>query len=723
VALFPAGLSRTRGGVAVAWVLFLGILGSAQAETGPGVSAAPIPADPPVATLTASRPEASPGSAPPAAEASPFWPDVVDTVDVRARAPDRKEALLEGSGFGAYVPLGPDVAASRELGDLLDRLAGVHVHRYGGLGAFTLASVRGSTPGQVRIFLDDVPLASASDGFINLALLPVTNLDHAEVLRGPQGEALGGFPSAGSIRLFTPPVLHTPPRIAFGAGSFSTQTVRGQWGATRGPLGFLVSGQYRSSGGAFPYLDRNGTLNNPEDDRVVDRTNNAFEDGALLWKTRVAPARALEIGYTGQRTQRESGIPGTETLQTEHVRYRTERTRHQTTVSARPSLPGSWRSLGRPRVEAHLYEERIRDRYDNPEGEIGLGRASQDDRTRNRGARVSGSLPVTASGSRLHVSVDAVEERWTPRDLLRGEEGFARTRRGRTWALGGKLALLDRRLVVSPTYRWDRATDNYGGPESTARVAAASPARTYRFDGVAWGARLDLGRGLRLKGNRGRLVRLPTFPELFGRNGIQEGNPKLEPEQGIQWDAGISYRPRSWFQWETAYFESLVEKKIVLVQNSQRTVKAQNFDRAWVRGVESSLFTGFSLPARARLEVQSALTWQEARDVGRSRTYHGKRLPNLPETEWVASASVRRGPLRCGYTLSGQSLTYRDRYNSPQKKTEGYTIHEVEMECSVLANLLDIRLDVQNVGDRRVEDIDGFPLPGRTYSLETLWTY
>jgi iron complex outermembrane recepter protein len=630
---------------------------------------------------------------------------------------------------------------ARDLGDLLDRVAGVHVHRYGGFGAFSVASVRGSSAGQVLICVDGVPVSSAGEGFVNLALLPLSSLDHAEIYRGPQTQAFAGPPAAGVINLVTHPALPAPLRLSVGLGSFGAGTARGQWGGRYRLLSAFVSSEVRHSRGDFPYLNRNGTdYGNTADDRVVRRTNNDFTDAAFLIKgaVRSPHADSRGIDYTMQRSHRRSGVPGTENSQTRHVRFRSEKTRHELAMHGRPFLGlvsssegGHFVSARTIDLKGSLHSEQSLDRYENRDGEVGLGRAATEDRIWERGGQLKGSILLVPLRQKMAASLEARKERFIPRDLLRGLSGFARTRDHRTILVEDRLVLA--RLTLEGNYRWARATDNYAGPVVWGRPPAPSPPRHLSQEGPTFGIRLDAGRGVALKANRGRVTRFPSFSELFGQNGIQDGNPALRPERGIQWDAGVTLAhdpvARAWsfphslpLRLEAAYFESLIDDRISLLQNSQRTTKAQNLDRSWTRGVEASAFTTLSLPWRASLELQGDYTWQEAKDRGRSPTYRGKDLPNLPRHEEYISFLCDRGVWGLRWEVSARSAAYRDRYNSPEKRTSAYTVHDLTLSKTLKKGAWRIQAAARNVGDKRVEDIDGFPLPGRSFLTEVTWT-
>ena len=253
------------------------------------------------------------------ARAQRFWPDAVDTVQVVAQrvTPEEKMKARNPTAAVSYIPLGPEAPAGRDLGDLLDRSAGLHVHRYGGLGAFSLVGVRGSTPGQVRICLDGVPVSDAGEASVNLALLPVRFLDHAEIYRGPIAPSFGGPPAAGVIDLVTPRSPAVPLSLTVAGGSAGAREASGRWGAGKGPWNAFLSGEYRYTDGRYLYRSDNGTRFDPTDDRTLPRENNDSLDRAWLWKGSFAPkstggpdGSAVRLDYTGQFLSRENGVAG-----------------------------------------------------------------------------------------------------------------------------------------------------------------------------------------------------------------------------------------------------------------------------------------------------------------------------------------------------------------------------------------------------------------------------
>lgn len=712
----------------------------------------------------------------------PFWPDVVDTLEVASRRQRLEERLAARSGFSTVLPLGPEVAASRDLSDLLDRVAGVHIHSYGGVGDFSTASIRGSAAAHVQVLLDGVPLASARDGFSNLGLVPVALLDYAIVHQGAQTLHLAGPPAMGVVELQTPAAVATDPLLAFSHGSHGTWGARGHYGVSWKRASLFVAGQQRTTDGDFSYLNRNGTSLNAEDDHEVERQNNDHVDRAILWKNAFRPADDVTLGYTGQFSRREEGVPGTETIQTNTTRYELERTRHQVQLGWFPLVERARRFWGRARFEVTGFRDQSDDRFANPDGEVGLGRVDEEATLLHQGGHLGLEVPARFLGLAFQALHARSEETWRPHDRLRDLTEYERRRTNRTsllsatwsgfgWrgqggrarrssgrggsehggggpgsgehgsgeygagehggaqrasgvgsdehARGGEGASWAGAFGVEVGYRWDAARDNYTGPTVFGRPPEPQPTHTSRFEAPTLGVRVPLVAGLSLQANRGKYLRRPTFPELFGANGVQDGNPALVDETGLQWDLGLRFR-QSRLESNIVYFENVTNDQIVLLQNSQRTVKAHNLARTWARGVTSSGFFSLALPADLGWELEAQWTWQEAEDLGPSPTYRHKEIPYLPENETYARTSLRRGPFRAEYALRARSAVYRDRYNTEEKRAAAQTLHDLGAELDLAGRWATLRCEVQNLDDRQTHDIEGYPLPGRTVHVEVV---
>ncbi len=133
----------------------------------------------------------------------------------------------------------------------------------------------------------------------------------------------------------------------------------------------------------------------------------------------------------------------------------------------------------------------------------------------------------------------ANQEEWSPTDLLRKLTPSPQERNRRSWSLAHHLTWRAWRISLGYTGDWVTDTSSTTGPGDSGGTGGSRGETTHRFQQTTIGVRWNLSRRFSLRGNQGEFFRIPTFPELFGQNGLQEGNPNLVPETGPHWDAGF----------------------------------------------------------------------------------------------------------------------------------------------------------------------------------------
>ncbi len=94
-------------------------------------------------------------------------------------------------------------SGARTVADLLRQLPEVSVRTYGGPGSLAEASIRGSSPAQVLVLLDGVPLNNVALGQTDLTTISVDGVERIELLRGPFGAIYGSGALGGVINVVT----------------------------------------------------------------------------------------------------------------------------------------------------------------------------------------------------------------------------------------------------------------------------------------------------------------------------------------------------------------------------------------------------------------------------------------------------------------------------------------------------------------------------------------
>jgi iron complex outermembrane receptor protein len=620
-----------------------------------------------------------------------------------------KEVVVEGSrdapGAGRADPvtfatvLKPDSERHRALtlSDLLRQSVGVDVKGFGGLGGFATVSVRGSTAEQVQIFLDGVLLNRASSGSVNLADIPLGQIERIEVYRGLTPAQFGAAGPGGVVNIVTrsgASAERTTFDVSF--GSYETFEFNASHSGPHRFGDFLVSANAQRSEGNFYYLSNNGTPLNPTDDEVVRRRNNAFGSGGGLAKGTFRFGSQL-LRLTAEGMARTQGVPGIDALQTLRASFDTYRIVGKVDYEHALALP-------KTNLYVSAFSTAVRDAFRDPAGEIGLGPHSTTTAAQTPGA----TARLQAFPSAAHALSALLEVRHD--DVESTGVGVGRTTVTRAHRLSlavtaeDQISVLEGRLVLNPSARLDAVWASFSGdgPPDSQNVEGSGKI----------GLRATLVPGFFFRANAGRFFRVPTLTELFGDTGLIRGNPLLRPELGYTFDAGFTFEHRTkglvrrLFA-EAVYFESHFEDLILFSLNAQGVAIADNLSAAVVRGVE--LQTALAL--ELGLSVSAGYTFQRAESDAPDRT-QGKLLPGRPEHKLTARGSYERGSWRLFYELIAISGNFIDRFE--RVALDSRILHSAGVAWRALRPFT-VSAEIQNFTDNRAVDLYRFPLPGRSF--------
>ena len=173
------------------------------------------------------------------------------------------------------------------VADALRVLPEVLVRSTGGPGSLTTMSIRGSTSTQSLILLDGVPLNRPDQASVDLSTLPIQQVDHIEVLRGPFSAIYGSATIGGVVNIVTRsrPESSASARIGSFGETSNVLSIGGQAGATS----YLVLGIQTGSTGFAPDTDY----------------SNSTVMGKLRWET-----GGGVLTLTGDRLYHVTGSPG-----------------------------------------------------------------------------------------------------------------------------------------------------------------------------------------------------------------------------------------------------------------------------------------------------------------------------------------------------------------------------------------------------------------------------
>ncbi len=112
----------------------------------------------------------------------------------------------------------------QSLAELLQRQPGVEVTQNGGPGGTAGAYLRGANTGQTLVLIDGLRAGSASSGATSLEAIPLDQIDHIEILRGPASSLYGADAIGGVVQVFTKRTSGSTftPNFSAGFGTYNT---------------------------------------------------------------------------------------------------------------------------------------------------------------------------------------------------------------------------------------------------------------------------------------------------------------------------------------------------------------------------------------------------------------------------------------------------------------------------------------------------------------------
>lgn len=642
-------------------------------------------------------------------------PDTLALPDARSENP-----MPPPSAVAKVVITPTDV--DRQLGslaDMLQRAAGLHVVRTGGMGDYTGVSVWGSSENQVNVYVDGVLQNQANDGSMFLGDWDLSRVERVEVFKGLAPDNLAGSPMGGAINIITrsggPGAVA---RGAVGVGSFGTLRANGSAEFRKAGWHGRVEAARNQADGDFIYYDDNGTEfkpgRNPDGaERLSEgdltrkvRRNNAHGFTEIAASAGYS-AGAWDLGVQADATRLHKQIPSPDPNVDSTVRVETFRDSDR--LFARgfghwtgPRLEGSFDLSGSLQGDAYL----------DRDGVVGVG----NDDDHNSYSQLIGTV-------------------WARAGLA---EGFTLAALG-SYGISGYV-FTDRMLDIEYP-RFNRYTGEgkltpvYSRGRHTLEgiLAATVTLEEQNGEGVRafnsslvpgedwdshWSLRLGyqyrIREGMWLSAQGGSSYRIPTFLERFGDRGTIVASAGLRPEAGATGSAGLHAEGRG-LGADLQVFATEGRRLITLLQNSQHVMVYRNTDATRVFGVESRL------TAAPRPWTHTALDMTLQKAVAVSSGSGEKLVPYKP----LSQVSLRQSLMHRGWTLSATGYYQGLAYPNPSNEAslfDSYS-HNTEWQSRCDADLswrakrLLLAAGVRNLFDQRLFDYFNYPLPGRSYAF------
>ena len=628
-------------------------------------------------------------------------------------AAEEEDKLLLSPGTVTVIKPQELKGEQKNLPELLKQVPGLHVIELRGRGAYTTASVRGSTPSQVAVYVDGMLMNLGSEAAVDLSTIPVENVERIEVYRGYIPARFGGASLGGVINIITKkPDGNGEGTLLAGGGSYGRFRANAAYSTKLGNGALFVGLTRDQARGDFTYLNTRNEYD-PNDDYEVKRKNNSYQnsDALVKWQN-----ENWTIEGAWKRNDRDLPLP---VMGIESDRY-WEPTVVQVTDQWNFAATHR-RRIGELDIGVRLEYLRQEKKYDDPkdgDNQFGLpGSSYKHNRyeTDRYGVAIDGSLPAGDSHLLEFLWNWYDETLHTKGDVIKYFEGMEKhTRHAWNGQLQDTISIGAKdKFWLTPAIRWNHAdgrTEFSGGA-----------ALNYKFD-EHWSAKVTYG----------SYNRAPNMYELYGDGAFVIPSPLLDWEKGTQWDAGVTWRGdifKGRSEITLTYFGSHVENLIEYFVVNPRYARYENVGKAHIKGLELEGSIKWD-----DWEIYGSATWMDA--VNKTPgAFDGMRIPNRPEYEGFLR--VARNNLLKNKRLSAFiearyiGNNFYDR-NQEVKQDDLLTFgiglrYSIKDDLKLVAGVDDIfdkGPDVLFLAEGYGPDRTmWYPLQGRTFYASLIWTF
>lgn len=637
----------------------------------------------------------------------------------------RRKTLADQSASTSVVPLAENEGRSTTLEEVLQKETSVRVRRYGGPGSQADISIRGSNANQTNLYLDGIPLNNAVYGSGNLADFNLDGMESVEIYRSGQANALSGSAIGGSVNLI-PSLKGRGTKIGMRGGT--EKTIDGFFehnfadeteteGVSRRAL--MLSGHAGRSDQNYKFRNNNGTPVLNQMDDFDDRRSNAWFRNAGFTGYGLAGFGNTDLKIVDDFTWRNHGVPGPGSRQTE----KTERHLLRNTVG----IGQDTRGLGFDwlRLQSRAFYTYYREGFFDPRQEFANAAPNSDSVLKSYGVHVMPwfVLPGAHQVIRILLGEEREEYKREEKSSLneRVQKVPGRFRNHSTAHIEDEFSFFQKRLAIIPSIRYEEYRDRFG--ESTVKSFAEISNPVKRRISYTSGSMFtsfafyrDEQAEFRIRAGGAKEKRVPIFLELFGESGSIVGNPNLRPERADNLEAGAEADIKNRdipLTLSIVVFKKDVRDMILLVPNSQFSLRPENIDAADIRGVEMA--ARFFL--LKRLRFFGNYTYQRALNKSDVSYLRDKFLPLRPLHDLHLGLDLVFAKWEAGAEADFTGAVFRDRTNeylSYQPARWVYNAHMLFAPLGRGETEFLVGLEVKNILDERMEDVIGYPLPGRT---------
>ncbi len=607
-------------------------------------------------------------------------------------------------------------STAENAGDLIAEAAVGHVHKYSG-ALTSRIGLRGLSTDLISDLKSRVLVLINGHraGTVNLAKIPVEDVERIEIVKGPASVLYGSSAMGGVINIITREGregIHGS--IGGEAGSWDYWKTKADLNGKKGPVDFYLAAS-RSASGDYEAKDEGEIQNTAYNDETVSVRlgyglfdNHRISIGLQHWK-------GWDIGSPGSTYSPDPDNYSDKERDGYDVEY----------------------GMGTFNAGYYLIKDR-----DESHGGMTSGPGNSDIsmiKKDTQGASLQKAFPIGDHRIIIGGQWDRVEAE-SSRNT--GAPYYPNSRYDSYGAFTeGRLSLFNEKLLLSAGLRYDYFENRI---LSTPGIPSVKP-RKEELDHLTGrgGIVYKITDSLNLKGNIGTAFRAPAPDELaidytssYTYKGTTYtthylGNPDLKPEKSTSYDAGIDYS-RDLLKSGLTFFQTEFKDKILSYYDPSLSAQTfKNVDGATIQGIEANisydagLASGLNLSVEPFANVTYHTRYSSEDELEISK--YGKTLLYTPR--WTGTFGIRAGQekwdarLIANYTGDEKVQDWAPPSNGKKVVEKGdFTVVSLKGSYRPVKNL-EVTASVENLCDEAYEYVQYYPMPRRMFVAGMKWLF
>lgn len=630
-------------------------------------------------------------------------------------------AYMETPRYKILLRKDIEALQAADVGEILQKLEGVSLKSYGGLGGLKTIAVRSLGGQHSAITVDGFSIQNHQTGQVNLAQIQTNNLNF--VVLGV-GEASGFLNpvsaqiSGNNIALETFEMTFMNPsdsiqlRSNVSVGSFGQ--INGYGSAkVRVKKGFIAGfGNYRLANGKYSYSVQNGDSTN-----LLKRTNNDYQDQYFGAALGYEFKHNLRFRLNYKQAKIEQGLPGAVIFYNNSADERLSTSDKLLSTDLR--FDSGRNMYFRLYASANMNEMRYLDpTYFNSAGKLDVNYTN-----RALNAGLGWAWYVGKNGySKFKTFVSAGVE-YGISDLLVSDTLFALPLRQQASGIGAlrhNWGLIQFRGQLSAQYVNEQTRTGNSGKE----IFALNPSVALET------------KELRKFRHRHRLwyrnsLRIPSFNELY-YNAI--GNIELRPEKANQFGYNLSLHPyqsdKNHLELSSGLFFNRITDMIVAIPTQNLFVwSMQNVGIVHAMGADVGVNFNYAFKQNTRFVLRSNLNYSFQRSVDvtdDTKPTYGHQIAYIPMHTGNADLSLEYksfGGRISNYLISKR---YSLNENNSENEVQGFVVTDFSLFHTFKLKskqTIRVQLQLKNAFNESYTYIRSFVMPGRNYLISISYAF